>query len=123
MPPSEITPADVVRAGTLAETWTTGDPVNGHFIAVNDGDVELEVVNDSGTAQTIEVTPNPNITSDGLTVNDLVLDVPSGATAGAPAHYGAFKPNTFRQDTSGRMEFTPSTTLLIRAYRRPQERS
>lgn len=121
----EIPIVEVVREGVLAGAATSSDAANGHFLAANDGDVELEVWNDSGTAQSVLVHSNPSLMSDGLTVVDLVLTVPSGATAGDPAKYGPFRPNTFKQDVNGMMYLDPSvsTDLKIRAFKRAQARN
>lgn len=111
-----IAVTEVVRAGVEVQAFVACDLANGMQILVNDGDVELEVDNAGGSDQTITIAANPNLNTDGLTVNDLVLLVPYGKTY----KFGPFKPNSFRQDAVGLMYIDPSTatSFTIRATKR-----
>lgn len=117
---TEITVTEVPREGVeAAQVAQVASTADGHFIAVNDGRVELEIQNTSGSVQTVEIPPNPapGGTFDGLAIEPLVLTIPAGETW----KFAQFRTYTFQQDSSGMMHLDPSvvTDLKFRAYRYP----
>lgn len=121
MPRTTIAVTEVVRAGVEVQAFVACDQANGMQILENAGDVEIEVANAGGSDQTITILANPDLVTDGLTVNDLVLTVPYGETW----KFGPFRPNSFRQDINGLMYLDPSTStnFTIRATKRETARS
>lgn len=121
MPRVVIPVTEILRAGIQAGAvaQVTADATNDHYIAVNAGDVFLEIASTDGGVQTVDVVPNPapGGTYDGLTITPLSLSIPAGQTW----LFGPFRPYTFQQDTDGMMHLNPSvsTTLKFRAYKLP----
>ncbi len=116
MPRVEIPVTSTVRSGVTQPALTNGDATNDHFITGGaDGLTLVEIVSSDGGAQTVEVVPNPEMTADGLTVQNEVISVAAGATRIA----GPWRTNTFRQDTANTLWLNPSVsnTLDFRAYR------
>jgi hypothetical protein len=112
---SEIAVTEIVRAGVTPISQTTANATDDHYVA-NTGDVFLEVVSTDAGEQTVTIVANPDLSSDGLTVSDLVLTVGAGVTK----LFGPFRTRTFKQAAdSDRMYVNPSvsTTLKFRAYR------
>lgn len=117
MPRVEIPVTEITRAGVAPPAQTDADATNDHYIAENDGRVLIEIVSSDAGEQTVEVVPNPSLTADGLTIDNLVITIPAGATRVC----GPFRTTTFKQDASGMMHLNPSvsTTLKFRAYNLP----
>lgn len=115
---SEIVVTDITRDGVAQGSQRTGDATNDHFATGGaDGRTMLEIVSSDAGAQTVEVVPNPSLTADGLTVDNLSIAVAAGATVYA----GPFRTNTFTQNATNDLYVNPSvsTTLKFRAYRLP----
>lgn len=112
----EIPVTEITRDGVQVPAQVTSDATNDHFIAENDGTVELEIENVGASDHTVTVKANPTLDVDGLAVGDLVLTIPYGETW----KFGPFRPNSFRQDASGMMHLDPSasTDLKFRAFKR-----
>jgi hypothetical protein len=112
---SEIPIYEIDRAGLLLPTPTAADTSNGNFFAPNDGAIFLYVTSTAVTDETVTVAANPALDVDGLTVNDLVLDVPYGETV----LFGPFRPNSFNQDRIDNIVLvTPSDAdLWLTAFR------
>lgn len=116
MPRVEIPVTTIERDGSTQPALTNGDATNDHYVTGGaDGLTFLEIVSSDGGAQTVEVVPNPSLTADGLTVDNLSIAVAAGATVVA----GPFRTNTFKQDTANTLYVNPSVSsnLDFRAYR------
>jgi hypothetical protein len=116
MPRVEIPVTVIARDGVTQVAVTNGDATNDHYVTGGaDGLTFLEIVSSDGGAQTVEVVPNPALTADGLTVDNLSIAVAAGATVVA----GPFRTNTFKQNTTNDIYVNPSVsnTLDFRAYR------
>lgn len=116
MPRVQIAVTEIDRDGVAQPAVTNGDATNDHYITGGaDGLTVVEIVSSDGGAQTVEVVPNPAVTADGLTVNNLSIAVAAGATVFA----GPFRTNTFKQNTTNDLYLNPSVsnTLDFRAYR------
>lgn len=116
MPRVQIVVTEIDRDGVAQPAVTNGDATNDHYITGGaDGLTIIQIVSTDAGAQTVEVPPNPSMTADGLTVNNLSIAVAAGATVLA----GPFRTNTFKQDTSNTLWLNPSVsnTLDFRAYR------
>lgn len=116
MPRVQIPVTDIERDGSTQPAVTNGDATNDHYVTGGaDGLTILEIVSSDAGAQTVEIEPNPNLTVDGLTVDNLSVAVAAGATVLA----GPFRTNTFKQDTDNTLYVNPSVsnTLDFRAYR------
>lgn len=112
----EIPVTEIARDGSAQPALTNGDASSNHFVTGGaDGLTFLEIVSSDGGAQTVEVVPNPSLTADGLTVDNLSIAVAAGATVVA----GPFRTNTFKQDTANTLYVNPSVSsnLDFRAYR------
>lgn len=110
---------EIVRAGTTPPSQVNGDAPNDHYYTGNTGQEYIEVVSSDGGAQTVTVKANPAIsTVDGLTVSDLVISIPAGATR----LIGPFKNATFSQNATNDIYFDPSvsTNLKFRVYKLPR---
>jgi hypothetical protein len=114
---SQIAVTEIDRVGVAAGAQTTADSANDHYFTGNDGRVLLEIVSTDAGAQTVEIEPNPALTVDGLTITNLSIAVPAGATR----YVGPFRGNTFNQNSSGDVYVNPSvsTTLKFRCYQLP----
>jgi len=115
---SAIPVTDFVRAGVAQPAQTTADATNDHYVAVNAGNVVLEIISTDGGPQTVEIVSNPDLSVDGLVLGNLSVSVADGATVYA----GPFKPRSYKQPSdSNRLYVNPSvsTTLKFRAYRMP----
>ncbi len=108
---------EIVRSGATPPSATVADATNDHYFTGNDGRVYLEIVSTDAGAQTVTVKAAPTFSADGLTVGDLVISIPAGATRRA----GPFRVSTFKQNASADVYFDPSvsTTLTFRAWRLP----
>lgn len=120
----EIPVTEITRAGVEVPSYVGADTSNGHYIAENDGTVELEVKNNDAATQTVTVVANPDVFNDGLTLNNLVLSIPAGKTY----RFGPFRPNSFKQDGGttnlGLMYLTVSDAdLELRAFKRETARN
>src|SRR6188472_1831142 len=116
MPRVQIAVTEIARDGSTQPAVTNGDSTNDHYVTGGaDGLTVLEIVSSDGGAQTVEIPPNPALTLDGLTVDNLSIAVAAGATVLA----GPFRTNTFKQDTDNTLWVNPSVsnTLDFRAYR------
>lgn len=120
----EIPVTEITRDGVQVPAYVGADTSNGHYIAENDGTVELEVKNNDAAPQTVTIVASPDVFNDGLTLNNLVLTIPAGKTY----RFGPFRPNTFKQDAGGanlgRMSLTVSDAdLELRAFKRETARN
>jgi hypothetical protein len=117
MPRVVVPITDIVRSGATPPAQVDADATNKHYFTGNDGRVYLEIVSSDGAQQTVTVKAAPTFTADGLTVGDLVITIPAGATRRA----GPFRVSTFKQNASADVYFDPSvsTTLKFRAWRLP----
>lgn len=119
MPRVQIPVTTLTRAGVAPPAQTDADATNDHYINAADfqnGDLVLEIVSSDAGAQTVEVVANPALSADGLTIGNLTISIPAGATRVCKQ----FKYQTFRQGAdSNRMYLNPSvsTTLKFRAYK------
>lgn len=116
MPRVDIPVTEIDRDGVAQPALTNGDATNDHSVTGGaDGLTILEIVSTDAGAQTVEVVPNPAMTADGLTVNNLSIAVAAGTTVFA----GPFRTNTFKQDASNTLYVNPSVsnTLDFRAWR------
>lgn len=113
---------EVVREGTEVQAFVACDNVNGMKFYGNDtGDIEIEVANAGGSDQTVTVVANPDLSTDGLTVNNLVLTVPYGKTY----KFGPFRPNSFKQSADSNatyLDFSTGTSFTIRVTKRQSAR-
>lgn len=113
---TDIPVTEIDRDGATQPAVTNGDSSNDHSVTGGaDGLTILEIVSSDAGAQTVEIEPNPSFTADGLTVDNLVIAVASGATVLA----GPFRTNTFKQNATNDLYVNPSVsgTLDFRAYR------
>ncbi len=117
MPRVIIPITEIIRAGVAPPTEVTADATNNHYFTGNDSNVFLVIVSTDAATQTVAIVPSPTFTADGLTVSNLVISVPAGATRFA----GPFKVTTFKQNTALDVYVNPSvsTTLKFRAWRLP----
>lgn len=117
MPRVVIPVTEILRAGVAPPAQVDADATNDHYIAENDGRVLVEIVSSDAGAQTVEVVANPSLSADGLTVANLSIAIPAGATRLC----GPFRQQTFKQDSVGMLHLNPSvsTTLKFRAYELP----
>lgn len=116
MPRTTLAVTTVTRAGVAVQAFVACDAANGMQILQNAGDVEIELTNSGAADKTVTIVANPNLNTDGLTVNNLTLTVPYGFTY----KFGPFRPNSFRQDAVGLMylNFSSGTDFTIRATKR-----
>lgn len=113
---SQIPITDIARAGIAPPSQVTADATNKHYVDSQAGDVFLEIISTDGSSQSVVVEANPALSNDGLTVSNLTLTIPAGATRLC----GPFRKTSFRQSADlDRMYVNPSvsTTLQFRAYR------
>lgn len=117
MPRVEIPVTDISRSGVAPPALTNGDATNDHFFVNADGKVFLEIVSSDAGAQTVEIVASPDFTADGLTVGNLSIAVPAGATRFA----GPFRVSTFKQNSTYHVFVNPSVsnTIDFRAWRLP----
>lgn len=119
MPRVDIPVTDITTAGVAAPSLTNGDATNDHSVTGGaDGRTYIEVVSSDAGSQTVEIVPNPNLfVPDGLTLSNLVVTVPAGATR----FFGPFRTSTFKQDADNTLYLNPSVSnnLDFRAWRVP----
>lgn len=118
MPRVQIPVTDITRAGVAPPAQTDADSVNDHYFINADSRVLLEIVSSDAGPQTVDLLPAPGFTADGLTVGNLSIAVPAGATRVC----GPFRVSTFKQNATYHMYVDPSVsmTLKFRAYRLPE---
>lgn len=118
MPRVQIPITVVDRDGVAQPSQVTADATNDHYLDADpNAEVILEIVSTDGGAQTVEIVANPDLSVDGLTVNNLSIAVAAGATV----YSGALRARSFKQpQDSNRIYVNPSvsTNLKFRAYRR-----
>lgn len=117
MPRIEIPLTVIERDGTAPPAQVSSDDSDNHYVAENDGRVFLEVENEGVTSHVVEVLPSSTLTADGLTIGNLQVSIPAGATR----LIGPFRMTTFKQDSDGMLHVDVSvdTDLKLRAYQLP----
>ena len=113
---SQIPITDIARAGVAPPAQITSDATNKHYLDSQSGNVFLEVISSDGGSQTVVIEANPDLSNDGLTIGNLTLTIPAGATR----YFGPFRKLTFKQAADlDRMYVNPSvsTNLKFRAFR------
>lgn len=102
----------ITTAGVTPPAQVTGDPVNGHELALNDGHVFIEVVN-ADAAATHNVTVETPRQIEGLDVAEVIVTVGKSATS----LIGPLPSAVFNQSTGKVNIDVADANLKLRAYR------
>jgi len=97
-------------SGTAQPTQITGDPVNNHSIAYNDGDVFIEAQNTDTVPHTVTIVTPGSV--GGLAVADQVVAVPASSTR----EIGPLAPGVYNNGDGTVYVNVDSALLKLRVY-------